>query len=122
MPFLLHGPQVLAGVPRPSHPAGGHLDITPTLVDLCAPEGFRYPSLGEDLLRPRHHMGLGSDRLIGPDFLMEFKGSHATVFPTSGPQAEPPDNPKALFSWYQTAYGLGWWRIMRGTALEAKGH
>jgi len=120
VPLLLHGPQVLGDSPRPPRIAGGHLDIAPTLIELCAPKGFRYSSLGENLLGPSHHWGLGSERMIGPGFLMELKGMRPTVFPASGPEVGSPSAPEAMVSRYRAAYGLGWWRLMRGPALEAK--
>jgi len=121
VPLLLHGPEVLAGVSRPPHLAGGHLDIAPTLIELCAPQGFVYPALGENLLRPRHHWGLGWNRMIGPGFMLEMTAPKPTLFPASGTQPQVSSDPESMASWYRTAYGLGWWRLMRGPELEAKG-
>jgi len=120
VPFLLHGPQVLAGVTRPLQAAGGHLDIAPTLIELCAPEGFQYPAVGENLLRPRRHWGLGSNRIMGSGFLMELNGQGTKLFPTTGAQASEPGDLGPLAAWYRTANGLGWWRLMRGPELDPK--
>jgi phosphoglycerol transferase MdoB-like AlkP superfamily enzyme len=119
VPLLLHGPDVLANAPRPARPAGSHLDIAPTLINLCAPAGFAYHSLGEDLLHPRRGLGLGSGRVIGPGFLVEWTPSGPVVSPTTGtPPAQPPDL-QAIQRWYQACYGLGWWRLMRGPDWSA---
>ena len=71
MPLLLYGPQVLAGVTPPERIAGGHLDIAPTLVELCAPAGFTYHSLGENMLAPKRGLGISINSVIGPDFIAE---------------------------------------------------
>ena len=119
VPLLLYGPSVLGRVRPPDAPVGGHLDIAPTLIELSAPAGFAYHSLGENLLMPKRRLGLGNGRIIGPDYLAEI--SEPVVIhplPDQPPPAAAPD-PEALRRLYNAWSGLGWWRILKGNALPA---
>ena len=119
VPLLLYGPSVLGRVRPPDAPVGGHLDIAPTLIELSAPAGFAYHSLGENLLMPKRRLGLGNGRIIGPDYLAEI--SEPVVIhplPDQPPPATAPD-PEALRRLYNAWSGLGWWRILKGNALPA---
>ena len=119
MPLLLYGPSVLGGVRPPDAPVGGHLDIAPTLIELSAPAGFAYHSLGENLLMPKRRLGLGSGRLVGPDYLAEISDPVVIhPLPDQPPPATAAD-PEALRRLYNAWCGLGWWRIMKGNALPA---
>lgn len=46
VPFVIVGPGVPAGTILPF---GSHADMVPTLLALCAPDGFEYPSFGVNL-------------------------------------------------------------------------
>ena len=72
VPLLLYGkPFIPEGIAGDSI-AGSHMDIMPTLIALCAPEGFTYYSLGTNLLDPRRRqIGFGVHAAITPDFIME---------------------------------------------------
>ena len=72
VPFVLYGPQVLAGVTAPARVAGGHIDIVPTLVELVAPAGFTYYSFGTSLLDAgRAPLGMGQYGVISPDWIFD---------------------------------------------------
>jgi hypothetical protein len=74
VPLILYGKQVLAGIELPKGVAGSHLDITPTLANLVAPRGFRFASLGADLLAPRgEFLGISETHVIGQDFVVAFR-------------------------------------------------
>ena len=121
VPLLLYGPSVLSGVRPPDVPVGGHLDIAPTLIEVSAPAGFVYHSLGDNLLVPQRRLGFGSGRVIGPDYLAEI-GERVTIHPLSDqvPPTTAPD-PEELRRLYNAWSGLAWWRIMKGNALPAAG-
>jgi hypothetical protein len=120
MPFLLYGPQVLAGVTPPARMAGGHLDIAPTLIELCAPAGFAYHSLGENMLAPRRGVGISATSVVGPDFIAEIADEvRIHPLPDRAPPATMPD-PAALRRLHQAWHALGWWRLMRGKDVERK--
>ncbi len=119
VPLLLYGPSVLNGVTFPDHPAGGHLDIAPTLIELSAPAGFAYHTVGEDLLAPRRHLGFGNHKVIGPDFIVDLAGTPAVHAIPGRPLPAIPPDARALGKLADALDGLAWWRIMRGDQLPA---
>ena len=118
VPLVLYGKDVLKGIALPKGVAGGHIDIGPTLIELAAPKGFPYYSVGQDLLLPRKtFLGIGRGKVIGPDFIVDIYSSR--IFPV-------PDNilPKTLpdidelKAAHNRVHGIAWWRIMRGEKLQ----
>ncbi|HEV3138349.1 MAG TPA: sulfatase-like hydrolase/transferase, partial [Pirellulales bacterium] len=83
VPLILYGKQVLSGIDLPEGVAGSHLDITPTLANLAAPRGFRFASLGSDLLAPRwEFLGISETHAIGHDFIVAFRDTpHIELLP-----------------------------------------
>ena len=117
VPLLLYGKKVLNDIPAPEHLAGSHIDIMPTLIELSAPEGFEYFSMGSNLLDPeRRQIGFGRNKLITPDFIISKKGE-MELLPFAEVDAVAPsvDELKILLDAY---YGVGWWRIMRGPKMQ----
>jgi len=119
VPLLLYGPQVLAGVPVPERIAGSHLDLGPTLVELAAPAGFAYHSLGGDLLDPgRGPVGFGRRTIIGPDFVTPLDSDEpARPLPWNRIAGSP--DLDQLRQQYRRLIGVSWWRAVRGSALPA---
>ena len=119
VPLLLYGPSVLSGARSGDGLVGGHLDIAPTLIELSAPAGFIYHSLGENILAPKRRLGFGNARVIGSDFVAEI-GEHVVIHRLSDqlPPTTAPD-PEELRQLYNAWSGLAWWRIMKGNALAA---
>ncbi len=118
VPFILYGKEVLRGIKAPKNAAGAHLDIGPTLIELAAPKGFAYYSVGQDLLAPRKEfLGIGLFRVIGKDFILDLSGP-----PQFHPLPEktlPKDLPdvKELKAQFDRVYGIGWWRVRQGSKL-----
>jgi phosphoglycerol transferase MdoB-like AlkP superfamily enzyme len=114
VPFILYGKDVLRGINIPPGAAGAHIDIPPTLIELAAPKGFEYHSVGQDLLAPRKEfLGIGFFKVIGKDFIFDVKGSR--VYPLPGkelPEKLPDVN--ELKATFDHTYGVGWWRVRRG--------
>ena len=48
---------------------GSHIDIMPTLIDLVAPEGFKYYSFGSSMLQKNKLYGIGYNKLITKESL-----------------------------------------------------
>ena len=121
VPFVLYGPEVLAGISVPAQAVGSHLDMAPTLIELAAPAGFTYHSLGRDLLDPdtQGQPGIGRCLAVGPDYIAEL-GETPRIFPLTGQAlpATPPD-PRELTRRHDALHGLAWWRIMRGAQMES---
>jgi hypothetical protein len=119
VPLVLYGPEVLAGRVLPPDAAGCHLDIAPTLIELCAPAGFGYWSLGQDLLSPRETpCGVGLGRAVTASWVVDFSGLVSTCLVPDGPQAGPalPDCQR-LKQRHDVVHGVSWWRIVVGPDL-----
>ncbi|MCX7806581.1 MAG: hypothetical protein N3A38_15555, partial [Planctomycetota bacterium] len=101
---------------------GSHMDITPTLVELCAPAGFRYHSLGRDVLAPCDNpVAFGADFAVGPDFVADLEGEPRwEAFPDSPSPRIPPDT-SALRRRYRDLKGISWWRAVRGAEMPPEG-
>ncbi len=96
--------------------AGSHMDIMPTLIELCAPKGFTYYSFGTNLLDPqRRQIGFGVNALITPNHLVEPKGApeKLTFSSEKALDLNPDQEPNLLRAYY----GVGWWRLVRGSQL-----
>jgi len=119
VPFVMYGKTVLRDVKLPRDISGSHLDIGPTLIELAAPKGFPYYAVGTSLLNSdRNHIGIGWDRVIGPDFLLDVRGP-GKIYPLPDinmPGVEP--NIYEMQLLYNRVYSIGWWRVMRGALLE----
>jgi hypothetical protein len=120
VPLLLHGPQVLAGITLPWRAFGSQLDLTPTLVELAAPAGFVYHTLGRDLLSsPGLAAAFGAGMAIGPNFVAELSATPSWMpLPGSPPGAAPPDL-AALKRVSDDLRAVSWWRVVRGSCLPA---
>ena len=95
VPCVLYGKAVLAGIVPPHAMAGAHIDLVPTLVELCAPAGFEYSSFGGNLLDPsRPPIGFGIRTIVGPDYIFEVDHpDQVRTFP--GPPSTPSSIPCA---------------------------
>ncbi len=110
VPFVPHGKNILRGISLPPGAAGSHLDIAPTLIELTAPKGFRYHSMGKDLLAPNQSaIGIGRGLAIGTDFMMDLNGD-PKLFPIFG--GRKPVNPLdigTIKKLRDAMLGLAWW-------------
>ncbi|HEU5360088.1 MAG TPA: LTA synthase family protein, partial [Candidatus Deferrimicrobiaceae bacterium] len=120
VPFVLYGTKVLAGVPLLKGTAGSHIDIGPTLIELAAPKGFEYYSLGHDLLARRNpSLGVGKGKVVGPGFIADVAKSR-TVYPAPGGGNDVVPHPIGeLAKRHDAVHGVSWWIIRNGTALPA---
>lgn len=118
VPFILYGKESLRGIKLPAGATGAHIDIGPTLIELAAPKGFTYYSVGRDLLAPRKQfVGIGWGRVNGTGFVLEF-ADPPKFHPLPG-KALPEHLPDAreLVATFNRAYGIGWWRVRQGAKL-----
>lgn len=117
IPCVLYGPEVLGGVHHPQRTAGSHLDLIPTLVELCAPGGFHYHAIGMDLLGPVHKPAVGNNLVLDPLFLLDFHDT-AKVWPIRGKNPfVSAETVEYLRRYHDTMHGIAWWRVMRGPAI-----
>lgn len=113
VPFILYGPEVLKTITISHQSAGSHIDIVPTLIELIAPTGFTYWSMGSNLLDPNaSHIGLGANSLIHPSYIFDIaRGNGLESLPwNTKPINKTPDDLKDL---YNAFHGIGWWRMMQ---------
>jgi len=121
VPFVLYGKEVLAGISLPDGAAGSHIDIGPTLIELAAPKGFPYYSLGHDLLAQRKtSLGVGKGKVVGDGFIADISRSRM-VHPVSG-TGKPGNLPpiEELTKLHNAVHGVSWWIIRNGSALPGK--
>jgi hypothetical protein len=91
------------------------MDVGPTLIELAAPKGFVYHSLGRNLLAPKKDaLGIGFLAVISSDVILNM--TTLKVEPLPGrrmPEASP--DLKKLIASFKDYYGVAWWRVKRGT-------
>jgi len=119
IPCIFYGPDVLKGIHPPSKMAGSHLDLTPTLIELVAPKGFTYHTLGKDLLESRPYpIGVGKNIVIGPSFFLDITTTpQIHLIPGTIPPATPMDITQ-LKRLHDSLHGIAWWRIMHGPKID----
>lgn len=104
VPLIIYGPEVLKGISIPKHMAGCHLDIAPTLIDLIAPKGFTYCSMGSSVIdESGRQIGFGANTVVTPEGIWELNGNGSS------------ENLSELFNAF---HAVGWWRIMRGSDIK----
>ena len=115
VPGVFYGPEVLAGIRLPRQVAGSHLDLGPTLIELAAPAGTTYCALGRDLLAPApHFLGIGRNKVIGPNFLVDVSAEPQVLPLHGGLPPELPWTAAELQDLHHAYLGVAWWRIMTG--------
>lgn len=112
VPFILYGPEVLKDIKIAHQPAGSHIDIVPTLIELIAPKGFKYWSMGSNLLDPNaRQLGLGANSFINANYIFDItRGNGIEALPWNTQAInKAPNEFKEL---YNAFHGIGWWRII----------
>ena len=122
VPLVLYGPDVLKEKHLPENVVGTHIDISTTLVELAAPQGFTYCGVGRNLLSDDvYPVAVGTKfAAVTPDFIMEnLKSRIAEPFPETGKLSVNPSPGEidALLNHANEYYAIGWWRVMQGAAL-----
>lgn len=74
VPLILYGPNVLKNTVIPENMAASHVDMTSTLVELCAPKDFTYTALGKSVFAPcSDPVGVGEDHVIFPQSIVSLR-------------------------------------------------
>lgn len=127
VPLVLYGPGSIGRIKSfPPGMAGSHIDIMPTLVEISAPRGFEYYSLGNDLFHDRSGvLGIASHAVIGNTFIAAM-GRTPSLSPLPWPElrGEVPAEARDLSGIkhrYDDLHGIGWWRVMKGNELPPAG-
>ncbi len=116
VPLLLYGKGVAVSSSQSDQIAGSHMDIAATLLELSAPKGFVYHSLGSNLLDlKREQIGFGQGRVITPTHIIDLKGAAERLpFASSGEHDISDDSGYPLVQRLRDHLAIGWWRIMKG--------
>lgn len=118
VPCIFYGPGVLGKLKSPASMAGSHLDLVPTLVELCAEPGFEYAAFGQNLLAERlSPVGFGAKAVVTPECIFTVSDDHP-IEPVPGHELPSPlPSRAALDNYYRCLHALAWWRVMKGSAL-----
>ncbi len=118
VPLILYGPSVLSHLSLPVNAAGSHIDIGTTLIELAAPAGFAYQSLGQDLLSQKSRfVGIGRDNMITPTFEVELDDlPKVHQLPQHAVPSVAPDI-TTLKEIHNAIHAISWWRIRHGAKL-----
>lgn len=118
VPLVIYGKGITEGLSFPKNAAGSHIDIGVTLLEMSAPKGFKYYSLGQNLFNPKSKLGIGNNVVITKDWVASVYGE---------PVAESINGQKVNVSKaelqkakekHDDAKGISWWRIIKGNDME----
>ena len=115
IPFILTGHGIRKGLLL-EDAAGSQIDIAPTLIELIAPQGFRYEAVGRSLTRNNRrgvnygfwitHNAIGKADTI-PFVAEPIKGRSAAI------------DEEAMQDYINAVRALSWWRPKYGPLLDA---
>ena len=115
IPLIVHGPGVSKKL-FPEDAAGSHINLGATLLELVAPQGFRYHTVGESLTR-------GSK--IGFNYGYWITAQHFGKICEEGGEALPGVADNAMMPSVYDVYQLveaqravSWWRVKNGNQLQ----
>ncbi|WP_232199063.1 LTA synthase family protein [Thermosinus carboxydivorans] len=114
VPLVLYGQGIHKNI-LPQTAYGSHLDIAPTLIELIAPRGFVYYSLGRSLTHGAG-IGIGSDLWVTYDYIGRISTNATEHTPYYRPGAVPPDKAE-LKATVDAVQAVSWWRVKMGSGL-----
>jgi len=113
IPLVVHGQGVTKDV-FSKQAAGSHINITPTLIELVAPKGFRYSSLGQSLTRG-NDFGMNYGFWITSDYIGKADSDYAEAIEPSSVAVQP--NREKVEKDITALRAISWWRIKNGNQL-----
>ncbi len=115
VPCVFYGPEVLRGIEPRHEMAGSHLDISQTLIELSAPRGFPYHSMGKDLLgNGVMSVAVGRNLVTTPYCLLDINQDERIVPLSGAVQPVQAETIIDLKRYHDILHGIAWWRIMKG--------
>lgn len=127
VPCVWYGPRVLKAYQgiNTAERAGGHLDIGPTLIEMAAPKGFTYPSVGRNLFAQkadRLNVGLGNGILMLPNYRVWTWDPSVAASEEVGVVTKQSGGNNSIISnhhdvYYRAMMSLAWWQITKGQAF-----
>ncbi|MBC8015102.1 MAG: sulfatase-like hydrolase/transferase, partial [Sporomusaceae bacterium] len=114
IPFILYG-QGVTKQTLPENAAGSHINVTPTLLELIAPSGFVYHSLGDSLTRG-NTVGFNYGFWMTHDYVSKIGGHTMEQIPR-GYAAIPP-NEELVQQDIDARRAMSWWRGKYGKNIN----
>lgn len=116
IPFIVSGPGV---TPRlfPPDAAGSQIDVVPTLVEMIAPVGFSYESIGQSLTRG-NRQGVNYLLWVTKDAIGLADTRPLEGEPLRGGETAPVSDEAALSDYIDAVRAISWWRAKYGASLE----
>lgn len=114
VPFIVYG-QGITKESVPETAAGSHINVGSTLIELIAPQGFEYYSLGESLTRG-NSMGFNYGFWFTHDYASKVGGTEVEKIPSGRAIAPPSDD--AIWQEVEAKRALSWWRIKYGKNIN----
>ncbi|WP_312336610.1 LTA synthase family protein [Anaerospora hongkongensis] len=115
VPLVIYGQGVTKEL-LPNKTTGSHIDIMPTLIELVAPAGFNYYSVGESLTTTKG-FGTNDQLWITPEKIGRISGGTAEALSSGQTSADLPAMEKIKQD-LTAKRGIAWWRITRGKSIE----
>lgn len=115
IPFIVYG----KGVTKESLPkqtAGSHINVAPTLLELIAPRGFEYYSVGRSLTSG-NDFGLNYGFWITPGYIGKADDDYQEAH-FGKPQGLLPPEQDKIHREIDSARAISWWRIKYGKMLQ----
>ncbi|MBF0450958.1 MAG: sulfatase-like hydrolase/transferase [Candidatus Magnetomorum sp.] len=112
VPLLIYSKQGLPESLQAAKLSGAHLNILPTIIEYCAPRGFEYFSMCQDIFDKNYFpLGIGRSCLITPCDIWNSEGQHHQI---SLNCEHPVFTSEQAIKRIKDMYGIGWWRLMKG--------
>lgn len=113
VPLIIYGNGIQQDT-LPKDTAGSHVNIGATLIELIAPQGFTYYTLGKSLLG-ESKVGFCHNLWITPRAIGEIDADKGSLFNETAVFEQERQN--AMQS-LETMRTISWWRTMKGNAVE----
>ena len=117
VPFVLYG----AGVTKnllPPDAIGGCTNILPTLIELIAPEGFRYYSILPSMTEGEQTASFNTETWVTDKAVGSVDGDTTEPRPDVNVAFDPEEERAKMKRWLPMARTLSWWLAVKGTKLE----
>ena len=115
IPFVVYGKGVNKDL-FPETAAGSHINVAPTLLELVAPPGFSYYSIGRSLTRGSD-MGINYGFWLTADYIGEADGDYSEPHLPRQDMCAP--EPNKIRQEVDSTRGVSWWRIKFGKTLQS---
>lgn len=115
IPLIIYGKGVNKGI-LPANTSGAQINIGPTLIELIAPKGFIYYSLGESLTKGRT-LGVNLDTWMYGNYIGMHGDSNYEKSPLSTEDNSKPDLGE-IKKMTDAMRGLSWWQVMKGNKIN----